>query len=66
MKLLTELEILYGSHINNPNWKSGGRVHNWKNHVPFEIKEAWAELSHKEKLFVIATADYAADKEEWD
>jgi hypothetical protein len=43
-----------------------GRVHEWRNHVPHEIKTIWATLSDRERKLVAIMAERQASAEEWD
>lgn len=56
--ILTELE--------SPQWKEGGRCHNWKNYVDDDMKVIWSELTHKERTIIAYFADLQASQEEWD
>jgi hypothetical protein len=48
------------------DWNEGGRVHNWRRYVPDDIREAWGDLTPKERDLVMIMAEYAAAQEEWD
>ena len=52
--------------IENPQFKKAGRIHDWRNHVPYEVKEVWNELSAEERKVFALMAGEAADMEEWD
>ena len=43
-----------------------GRVSDWRNHVPDNVRCVWNKLSEKERLLVVAVAEQAASQEEWD
>lgn len=47
-------------------WNDGGHVHNWRTHVPSEVREAWPTLSVEARCAVIACCEYSADLEVWD
>ena len=58
--------IYEGEDIVNPEWEVGGRVHNWKNYVPDDLKAIWHTFS-KDQLIVLAeTFDTIASNEEWE
>lgn len=52
--------------LNNPNWKDGGRVHNWKNYVDDSIKKIWPSLTKNEKIIIAFYAQQKAYNEDWD
>lgn len=43
-----------------------GRVCDWRNHVPEEIRDIWAVLTQRDRCLVAIVADHAASQEEWD
>jgi hypothetical protein len=52
--------------LENPDWKSGGRVHNWKHYVDDEFKKGWKLLTYREKTIIAHFCQNAANNEEWD
>jgi hypothetical protein len=52
--------------LDKPEFENAGRVHDWRNHVPDDIKEVWGQLSYEAKFIAAYVADEAAGKEEWD
>ncbi len=52
--------------LENPNWNSGGRVHNWKNYVSDDIRKIWKQFSFREKRIIASYAEKLAQNEEWD
>lgn len=52
--------------LENPDWKTGGRVHNWKNYVDSDFQGVWQQLTFREKQIIVYFADIQAGKEEWD
>lgn len=52
--------------LDNVNFQEGGKVHNWRNYVPFELQSAWEELTLRERQIIFVMACEQADKEEWD
>ena len=47
------------------NFNKVTRVHDWRNHVPTALIESWSILTDRERRIIRATAEIAADKEEW-
>lgn len=52
--------------IVNPQWESGGRVHNWKNYVPDDLKDIWHKFSKEQLIVLVETFDTIASNEEWE
>jgi hypothetical protein len=52
--------------LDNPEFENAGRVHDWRNHVPEEVKEQWDQLSVDAKRVAYLTAYNEAEREEWD
>lgn len=52
--------------IEDPKFDEAGRVHDWRNHVPFYLKEMWTKLSKETRLVLAIMAADAADMEHWD
>lgn len=53
--------------ISNPQFETNtGRVRNWRNHVPTELRKIWATLSAEARLCVYIMAVEQANKEEWE
>ena len=52
--------------VENPDWDSRGKVHDWRNHVPPEIRDVWHMLGHEARLIAYAMAEDVAGNEEWD
>ena len=50
----------------NPKWDEARRVHDWKNYVDGDIKNAWDKLLPSHKRIVAHYAEQRADAEEWD
>lgn len=50
----------------NPEFDKNERVHDWRNHVPSEIKELWPQLSMETRLAIAFMAEEIASNEEWD
>lgn len=42
------------------------RVHDWRNYIPDELREVWAELSTEAKLACAFMAQTQADNEVWE
>lgn len=52
--------------IENPNFQNVGKVHDWRNYVPYEWQEKWFEFTERERQIIAVMAETQADKEEWD
>lgn len=50
----------------NPNWESGGRVHNWHNHVPDGVQAIWHSFDDNQKFALYRWAEDLSDAEEWE
>ena len=50
----------------NIDWRGGGRVHNWRNHVPYRVRDAWSKMSVDERKIAWLYAQERADEEEWE
>lgn len=48
------------------NWKAGGRVHNWRTHVPDEVRVLWPTLSNGGRMCIALMAENEAENEEWE
>ena len=42
------------------------RVHDWRNHVPADIKALWDDLTTEARAAVWLCAEEAASREEWE
>jgi hypothetical protein len=52
--------------LENPEFDNAGRVHDWRNHVPDEVKEQWGQQSTDAKKVAYLKAYNEAEREEWD
>ena len=50
----------------SPDWETGGRVHNWKNHISGDLKGIWYTFTDVQKAIIAKSAQENADSEEWD
>ena len=55
-----------GASEKHTDWNAGGRVHNWRSHVPDEIQDVWDELSDEARGIVLIMAEELASAEEWE
>ncbi len=62
----TGLTMPEDSYFDNVDFKSGGRVHNWKKYVPDNFESNWDNLSLREKKIIYFMAELQANREEWD
>lgn len=56
---------LFGDYL-DPNWESGGAVHNWRNHVGDQIKAIWSTFTPEQRAALAQDAQERAANEEWD
>lgn len=70
------IKIHYGSHLpkgftyvpkdwKHPEWKTAGRVHEWKNYVNETVQRMWNEFTDYQKQALAASANDSAEKEHW-
>lgn len=52
--------------IENPQWGSTGRVHDWRNYIPDAVQANWERLSLETRLVAYCMAEKQASDEEWD
>ena len=52
--------------IHNPNWETGGRVHNWKTYIFDSIRLQWSALPLEAKVIAFIMAEQQASCEEWE
>lgn len=50
----------------NPKWRSGGRIHNWHNHVPDGVRTIWDSFNDNQKFALYHWAENLASAEEWE
>ena len=61
-----QIEVEKECNVNLPEFEKADRVHDWRNHVPGEIKQVWETLTEREKTLVAFVAIESAESEEWD
>lgn len=49
-----------------PRWDGAGRVHDWRNHVPEEVKKLWPTFSEIQRKALYDWANDLASAEEWE
>lgn len=49
-----------------PVWTDGGRVHNWRNHVPEHVQLLWSTFNIDQKFAIYMMANATANAEEWE
>ncbi len=54
------------SAIGNPEWEKAEKCHDWRNHVPSCIREAWEDMNTMGRLAVVLLASELANAEEWE
>lgn len=50
----------------NPDWEEYDLVHNWRNHIPEEVKDIWHTFTNHQKQILAMCAAQSADNEDWD
>jgi len=52
--------------LENVDWDSGGKVHNWKNYATDYVKKNWHNFDMPAKLAIWSVCQDASDMEDWD
>jgi hypothetical protein len=65
MRTLEEMRAL-GESLRDVDWEGAGRVHDWRNYVPDEVRALWRGLASEARGVAHIIAQDAADAEEWD
>jgi len=52
--------------IENPKFEETGKVHDWRNYVPYDWQTNWFEFSERERQIIAVMAETQADSEVWD
>lgn len=50
----------------DPDWNAGLRVHNWRNHVPSEIRALWLTFTLPQREALFHWMEDEASAEEWE
>lgn len=50
----------------DPDWKSAGRVHDWRNYISDEVRAMWSTFTDAQKAALARMAEVTADNEEWE
>lgn len=50
----------------DPQWRQGGKVHNWHNYASEEMKRMWNTFTDEQKQVVALTLNEIADNEHWE
>jgi hypothetical protein len=50
----------------HPQWQNAQKVHDWRNHVCQEVRDAWLTFTPYQRAIVAANAKHEADNEEWE
>jgi len=50
----------------DPDWSKGGRVHNWRNHVPDTVQAIWHTFTPTQRRVLAAAAEYDSGNEQWE
>lgn len=52
--------------IDNPDFKNAGKIHDWRNYVPYEWEKNWHLFTERERKIIAVMAEKRANAEEWD
>lgn len=52
--------------LENPDWESASRVHDWMNYINREVRDIWSSFTKLQKELLKKNAEEIADREEWD
>jgi hypothetical protein len=52
--------------LDDPDFGSGGRVHNWRNYVGERTEAVWSTFTREQKIALYKDADDRAGNENWD
>lgn len=63
---MAELYDYLKEEAENPQWDKAGKVHDWRNHIPDEVREIWETFTVQQRLVLTAWADELAGREHWD
>ena len=50
----------------SPLWHRATKVHDWRNHVPEPVKQAWESFTLEQKKMLVEWAESLASQEEWE
>ncbi|BBO30833.1 hypothetical protein PLANPX_0445 [Lacipirellula parvula] len=50
--------------IEKPDWASAGRRYDWRNHIPYQLHDSWANLGTEAKLVAYIICEVAARSED--
>ena len=50
----------------DPQWDEAGKTHNWRNHVPQDVRLMWVSFRDSQKAALAAWAQELANREEWE
>lgn len=50
----------------DPKWGQAGKVHDWRNHVPYFLMRHWQRLTTESRAVAYLCARKSADREDWE
>ena len=65
-QLFEDLRVIMGDPLADDMGGSPALVHDWRTHVPYDIRQIWHTLSKETRLAVAICSEYAAAAEIWD
>jgi len=61
-----ETNFFYNCDVNNPQFESAQKVHDWRNYIPSNFREIWFDLSEETRMVIAIFAEWRADSEDWE
>ena len=63
---IPEYQGWMGKAVKEPMWEGTVKVHDWRNYIPYSIRQIWNELTIEARIVAIVMAHTQATNEEWD
>lgn len=54
------------SDVDDPQWDHAGKVHDWRNHVGYDVRAIWHTFTPEQRMVLAKDADNRASNEHWD
>jgi hypothetical protein len=49
-----------------PCWQEAGRMHDWRNHIPEQLRRAWQRMPESARVAAYIVSAHEAEREDWD
>ena len=49
-----------------PDWKAGGKCHNWRNYISMRLVDMWETFSEEQRFAIYENAEHQAENEDWE